>query len=178
MWTANLQVLLRYFHKQIVIYPMLQIRKYHPSDWDSICEVHDLSRPGELKGTVPKEAFIALKDAAKNEGLFDGELFVGTVENRIIGFIAWEPGEITWLYIHPKFQRQGFGTELLQFAISKLTTQIEISVLAGNKKALSLYKNEGFEIIRKKKGKLVGNEQFSAEGYRLARRPIKGSSSK
>lgn len=146
---------------------MLKIRKYHSSDWNSICELHDLARPAELEGTVSQDAFIPLKDAAKNEGLFDGDLFVGELECTVIGFIAWEPNEITWLYVHPKFQRRGYGRKLLHFAVSKLTKPIEVSVLAGNKKALTLYKSEGFDIIERKKGKLAGNEKFSAEGYIL-----------
>lgn len=146
---------------------MLKIRKYESTDWNAVCILHDLARPAELEGTVPKEAFIPLKDAAENEGLFDGELYVGELNNKIVGFVAWEPNEITWLYVHPDFQRNGYGRELLQFALSKISGVIEVSVLVGNSRALKLYQSEGFKIIKKKKGKLAGNEKFSAEGYFL-----------
>jgi len=37
------------------------IRKYnHDIDWERICEIHDLARPGELEGSASKEAFIMI----------------------------------------------------------------------------------------------------------------------
>ncbi len=47
----------------------------------------------------------------------------------------------------------------------KMTT----NVLVGNESALKLYLSEGFKIKEIKKGKLVGNESFDAEGIFLER---------
>ena len=43
------------------------------------------------------------------------------------------------------------------------------NVLVGNESALKLYLSEGFKIKEIKKGKLVGNESFDAEGIFLER---------
>lgn len=143
------------------------IRKYEDEDWESICILHDLARPAELKGSVPLEAFIPLKDAADNEGLFDGEVFVGELKRNVVGFVAWEPHYITWLYVHPDHQRKGYGRQLLQFALSQLSGIVEVSMLEGNHGALALYESEGFVMKEKKTGKLQGNEAFTATGYIL-----------
>jgi hypothetical protein len=42
-------------------------------------------------------------------------------------------------------------------------------VLVGNEAALNLYLSEGFCVLRRVDGKLVGNESFAASGYFLER---------
>ena len=142
----------------------VRIGEYDNHDWESICHIHDEARPGELEENVPVEAFIPLVDSAENEGLFDGQILVAEIE-KVVGFIAFEQSEITWLYVHPKFQLRGIGRQLLKFALSKIKSPVEVSVLSNNNAAIKLYKKEGFVICETKKGKLVGNEKFNAEGH-------------
>jgi len=56
---------------------------------------------------------------------------------------------------------------LLNFALERCEDRVEVSVLSGNTPAIQLYLKTGFKIIEKKKGKLVGNEAFDAEGFIL-----------
>ncbi len=121
----------------------------------------------ELEGSVSLAAFLSLEDSAANEGLFDDELFVATQSDRVVGFIAFNEAEITWLYVDPQNYRQGIGTELIQFALGKCDSVISISVLSKNYSALAFYKKLGFKIEEKHSGHLNGNETFEAEGYTM-----------
>lgn len=53
---------------------MINLRNYHPEDWDAIAVIHDLARLDELKVSVGVEAFLPLEATAENEGLFEGEV--------------------------------------------------------------------------------------------------------
>tara|TARA_X000001036_G_scaffold281560_1_gene261460 strand:+ start:213 stop:692 length:480 start_codon:yes stop_codon:yes gene_type:complete len=133
---------------------IMVIRKYnHDTDWERICEIHDLARPGELEGSASKEAFIPLQKCYKEEELFNDEIFVGKINNTI-GFVAFNHHDISWLYIHPNYQKKGYGRQLLQFAIKKTQRPTKVVVLNKNFKAISLYKSEGFIIAKTKTGKI------------------------
>ncbi|MEO0947704.1 MAG: GNAT family N-acetyltransferase, partial [Cyanobacteria bacterium J06641_5] len=111
-----------------------------------------------------------LEQTAQNEGLFDASVFVAEVSGRVVGFVACSQTELTWLYVDPDVYRQGIGRALLRHAIARAGDRISAEVLAGNEPALQLYCSEGFRIVKKSTGHLVGNEAFAATGYILERR--------
>lgn len=143
---------------------MLTIRPYKKSDWQRLCDIHDRARIDELTGSVDLKAFLTLEQTAENEGLFDDQLWVALEADNVVGFVAFEPEEITWLYVDSNHYRKGIGRRLLRFAIERCSDKIGLDVLSGNKPAIQLYLQEGFEIIETKKGRLAGNEAFEAEG--------------
>ena len=142
----------------------IKIRLYRNDDWELLCNIHDASRPGELEGNVPLNAFIPLRNCAENEGLFDDEVWVAELDS-VVGFIAFEKDYVNWLYVHPSYQRKGIGRKLLRFALERMDYPIKVSLLSKNHRALNLYEKEGFSIIKTKKGKLSGNEKYDAEGH-------------
>ncbi len=144
---------------------MLIIRPYKDTDWKRLCEIHDSARIDELRGSVDLRAFLDLETTAEGEGLFDGELWLAEVADEVVGFVAFVPNEITWLYTDPEHYRKGIGRSLLEFAIQRCEAVITVEVLSGNIPAIQLYTQLGFEIIEKRKGQLTGNETFDAEGY-------------
>jgi len=146
---------------------MITIRTYEDHDWKRLCEIHDAARMDELRGSVDLAAFLTLEETAENEGLFDDELYVALLENKVLGFVAFSSDEINWLYIDPNHYKKGIGHALLNFALERCEDKVEVSVLSGNTPAIQLYLKTGFKIIEKKKGKLVGNEAFDAEGFIL-----------
>ena len=143
---------------------MLTIRPYKKSDWTRLCDIHDRARIDELTGSVDLKAFLTLEQTAENEGLFDDQLWVALEADIVVGFVAFEPEEITWLYVDPDHYRKGIGRHLLRFAMERCSDKIRLDVLSGNQPAIQLYLQEGFEIIETKQGKLAGNETFEAEG--------------
>ena len=145
----------------------MEIREYGDEDWDSIAAIHDTARLEELRLTVGEDAFLTLEETADSEGLFDDELWIAVEEDRPIGFVAFDPDEITWLYVDPTRSRTGIGRALLRHALSRCSRPVEVSVLEGNDPAIALYESEGFEITDTKTGALTGNESFKATGHTM-----------
>lgn len=143
----------------------MKIRKYNLNDWTRICEIHDLARIDELEGSVDPKAFVALEECFEEEELFNSEIYIAENEKRIVGFIAYEPQEITWLYVDPIHYKKGIASSLIKFALTKCTYPIEIQVLTGNIPALKLYQKFGFKIIETKKGTISTSKDFPAAAY-------------
>jgi ribosomal protein S18 acetylase RimI-like enzyme len=147
----------------------MKIRPYSPNDWVLLCAIHDAARLHELQAAGLSDAFLTLEKTAENEGLFDAEVFVAEIDGQVHGFAACAEGELTWLYVEPKSFRRGIGRQLVRYAIHLSGGNLSTEVLMGNESALNLYLSEGFKIIRRCDGKLVGNESFAASGYVLQR---------
>ncbi|MEO1209100.1 MAG: GNAT family N-acetyltransferase [Cyanobacteria bacterium J06638_20] len=148
---------------------MINVRPYESTDWSRLCEIHDTSRLDELRLTVGKDAFLTLEQTAESEGLFENKLFVAEVDNVVQGFVAYSDEELTWLYVDPECYRKGVGRALVQHAVAHSTPVMEIELLEGNTPALELYLSEGFKVVKRVEGQLVGNEAFAAVGLVLKR---------
>lgn len=148
----------------------IRIRPYASHDWDFLAHIHDRARLDELRLSVGLNAFRTLAQTAQGEGLFDGQLYVAEQDERIVGFIAADEGEITWLYVDPDHYRQGVGRALLRHVLITAKGGMSTSVLDGNDPALQLYLSEGFEIIETREGTLQGLDGVRARGHILARR--------
>ena len=148
----------------------VSIREYRETDFDAVCELHDLARLFELEASGLTAAFIPLAVCAADEGLFDGQVRVATSPidgGRVVGFVATEPGEVTWVYVDPRAFRRGLGRKLLLVGLEHAGQPTEITVLAENAAALALYKAAGFVQIREKSGTLQSNPAFPARGITL-----------
>lgn len=155
----------------------LSIRPYAPDDWAAIARVHDAARMQELTASVGPEAFLDLAATAEGEGLFDGEVWVAVTEEGVVGFVAYDDAEVTWLYVLPDAQRRGIGRALLRRALRHAeeneVTTVEVTVLEAAP-ARRLYESEGFTLTQTRTGPLVGNEAFTATGHILHRRTEPG----
>ena len=68
-------------------------------------------------------------------------------QGEIIGSVALKGEEIDDLIVNPKCQGQGFGKQLLLWAIQNIQTEkVMLHVAAWNERAVNLYKKCGFEI--------------------------------
>ncbi len=149
----------------------ITIRPYRPSDWDSICRIHDVARLDELRSSVGVEAYLDLATTYENEGLFDGDVWVAELDGQVGGFIAGTPGEITWAYVDPSRYRSGIGRALVQHVQARASGPVELEVLDGNDTARAFYQRMGFVVEATTTGKLAGNEAFTATGHTMVWRP-------
>lgn len=147
----------------------LTIRPYRPEDWPRMCAVHDAARVDELAAAGLGDAFLTLEQTYENEALFAGEVAVAEVEGEVVGFVAWTAEELTWLYVDPPRYRQGVGRALLRHALAAVRGAVTAEALVGNEVALALYLSEGFRVLRRSDGRLVGNEAFPASAFVLER---------
>jgi ribosomal protein S18 acetylase RimI-like enzyme len=141
------------------------LRDYEQSDWESVCAVHDASRPDELRGSVDPRAFKPMAEAAQEDLFFDSETVVACEGERVVGFVSFRRAYITWLYVHPLHYRRGIGRTLLREAVRHCGPQAWVNTLAGNAAAINLYRSEGFDVVKEIAGECEG---YACTSLRLA----------
>ena len=79
-------------------------------------------------------------------------IYLLIVEGKLIGSIAVCGNEIDDLIVAQKFQNQGYGKKLLLFGVALLQKRnispITLGVAEWNQKAIALYKNNGFVVVK------------------------------
>lgn len=116
--------------------------------------INDISELRAFYYRVRVEAFTWLNVSAYTLDDFDNdtkgeEIFVAEIDGQISGFISMYVPEnfIHCLFIDSKYQRQGIGHALLEFAKGHLKRPMQLKCLSRNKKALAFYKKEGWKNI-------------------------------
>lgn len=71
-----------------------------------MCVIHDQARKQELKAANLEAAFKPLEIAAMGEDLFSYNIYVATIDEKIVAFVAFSDDELAWLYVDPSFQKQ------------------------------------------------------------------------
>lgn len=79
------------------------------------------------------------------------DIYLLVKDNEIIGSVACYGNEIDDLIVDKKYQRKGYGKQLLLWGMQQIqkknATPITLHVAEWNQDALRLYKNVGFEIV-------------------------------
>lgn len=146
----------------------IRIREYREADWPRIEAIHDAARPMELKNAALEGAFVPLKQAAVNEGLFEYELRVAELDGAVAGFTAYTEDELAWLYVDPAQMRRGVGRALVEYVLAQIPQRpVNIEVLAGNEPALRLYESAGFHTVKMLSGRMPGNEAFAVTVHHM-----------
>ena len=77
-----------------------------------------------------------------------GKVFLLLCNDEIIGSVALKDNEIDDLIVNVKYQSQGYGKQILLWALENIKKEkIILHVAEWNKKAIELYRKNGFEII-------------------------------
>lgn len=101
-------------------------------------------------------------------------LFVKEVDGTVIGFVGireiFDRGEITNLAVSSAYQGQGYGKEMLLYAINKMQKDrmeaVFLEVRVSNRKALALYYKHGFIVMRTRKSYYTDNYE---DAYEMAK---------
>ncbi len=139
----------------------LIIRKY--SDKDKI-KVLDLLRTNTPKYFAPEEEkdLIYYLDNEIEEYyvlVFNNEIIgcggINYKENHTIGYISWD-------FFHPNYQRQGYGSMILNYRINKLKgdNNIKQIIVRTTQLVYRFYEKNGFRLIEQAK-------DYWAKGYDL-----------
>ena len=148
----------------------LTIRPYAPEDFPALERIHDAARRIELHLARLDAAFVPLCEAAQREGLFDYRVVVAQDVENTVGFAAFTPEELAWLYVDPAHQRRGIGRALVRYAVSQCAGQpMSVEVLCGNEPARQLYASEGFCEREMLSGRMPGNETFCVRVHVMTR---------
>lgn len=96
--------------------------------------------------------FLSAYDQIKDK-ISDIYLLLG--HDEIIGSVACYENEIDDLIVNPKYQQQGYGKQLLIWAINRIRQnndyEIILHVAEWNYRAVRMYENVGFTIEKKEK---------------------------
>ena len=127
--------------------PDFEIKPYH-------LDYHrDLLRIWE-KAVLATHDFLKEEDFSEIKSFLEGfdfnslNVYVLTVQSKMIGFIGVSDSKIEMLFVDPAEHSKGYGTQLLHFAIQKLLAN-EVSVNEQNDKAVAFYKKAGFRVNKR-----------------------------
>lgn len=145
----------------------LHIRSYRDPDWPQICAIHDEARKIELGAAnlLAAGAFVPLEKCAVAEDFFTNTIIVATSDDTIVGFAAYEPQELTWLYVAPPHFGKGIGQHLIRHILDATERPLEVEMLGGNQRAQRLYEYMGFKLVKRTEGKLQGLKPVPATGF-------------
>lgn len=127
----------------------IRIRPFEAADWDELCSIHDLARPDELRGSCDPAAFVPIEEDEEVEELRRCTKLVAVDGEDVVGFVGVDDDYIGWLYVAPSHYRRGIGRALLQAGVSLTQGPASTVVLAGNLRAIELYRSEGFRLVRR-----------------------------
>lgn len=143
---------------------MIYIRPYTLNDWDSICKVHDRSKPHELDGNHLDRTFTPLKDDPESTTLQQCRLLVACEGDKVVGFSGSHETYIGWLYLDPEYTGKGIGRQLLKESLKYTGPHAWTVTLADNKRAQKLYESEGFKVSASFKS---DDEGFPCEVFKM-----------
>lgn len=132
------------------------LREYEEGDWESICRVHDLARPDELRGSCDARAFVPIATDPEAEDLKRCTKHVACDGSRVVGFVGVSGDYLAWLYVDPEYYGRGIGRRLLRLVLPSLGPTAWTIVLDGNLSAIRLYESEGFAVVRTYTGDNAG----------------------
>jgi|GEM_PF-398340 len=143
-----------HFKRVHITLPILErecyfVRKMQTSDLDQLVTIwleasliaHDFVSPSFWKNQ---------QQAMKEIYLPQAEVWVIENSTQIAGFAALMDNTIAALFVDPKLQGKGFGSQLM-FYIQKIYNQLELQVFKKNKKSIDFYVNKGFAIEKTQK---------------------------
>lgn len=92
-------------------------------------------------------------EAARVDTLGNKEYIYLFFENEdMVGASMVKNAEVELLFVNVKYQKKGYGKQILEFSINKgleqNSTSVNLNALASNEKALNLYKNAGFKVVQ------------------------------
>ncbi len=139
-----------------MIQAAIKIRPYESSDWQRVCQIHDASRPHELKGSCDPRAFVPIEQDPEVADLRKSQKLVAVEGEEVVGFVGVDGDYLAWLYVDPDYYGKGIGRKLLQAGLAHIPGKAWTIALAGNHKALGLYQSEGFTEVRRYESENAG----------------------
>lgn len=75
------------------------------------------------------------------------ETWVAEAGGRVVGYVAFKPGWIMHLYVHPEHQGAGLGAALLAKALEDGTPR-QLWTFQENARARGFYESRGFKLVK------------------------------
>lgn len=122
------------------------IRKMKDNDISAVSEIW-LNENIRAHSFIDNAYWISNLEYVK-EALKQAEVYVYERGGDIVGFIGLNGNYIEGIFVDRAFQSEGIGSALIEYAKAKYAI-LTLNVYEKNKKALSFYIKQGFEITDK-----------------------------
>jgi GNAT superfamily N-acetyltransferase len=76
------------------------------------------------------------------------DIWVVTIRDEVVGFLAMKGSYVGWLYIHPREWRTGLGTRLIVFAKTLSPNGLELHTHQENRAARAFYEKHDFRAVK------------------------------
>ena len=126
------------------------------NDLPDIAEVHRLAFFGAMPGMPVLHTRAEDLNFYSTTVFARSEIWLHELTGAVAGFIAFHPGWVDHLYIHPQHQRRGLGSSLLALAQAS-SDSLSLWTFQCNAGARCFYEKHGFSIERETDG--TGNEE-------------------
>lgn len=132
----------------------ISIRPLQEADLDTVVDLW-------LKSSIKAHSFIEASfwegqvNAMREVYIPSADTWVADYEGMLVGFVSLNEEMLAALFVHPFFQGNGIGKQLLQFA-KEQGDSLVLSVYKENKRAMDFYRKQGFEAIQEQVDKHTG----------------------
>lgn len=131
------------------------IRSYQEEDLDDLLKTWEAA--SKVAHPFLTEEFLASeRENIPNLYLPNADTWVFEVGGRVVGFVALIGNEIGAIFVHPRQQRYGAGSQLMEKA-KELHRELEVEVFAANTIGRGFYAKHGFEKVEEKVHDQTGN---------------------
>ncbi|MEP6895832.1 MAG: GNAT family N-acetyltransferase [Chloroflexota bacterium] len=122
------------------------IREYRADDFDAVTILWRISREKSLPDFQLEKGHFFYEDRAyfRNHVLKENQIWVVTIADHPVAFMAMNQEFVDQLYIHPNYWRQGIGNALLNFARTQSPEHVWLYTLQVNVNARAFYEKNGF----------------------------------
>ena len=128
------------------------IRRFRKSDAEACSKIIKLSLNRRMQADSRKRVLCETTPSALVKDMKNKQYFVCEKSKKIVGIgaLSKRENEVRTMYIHPKFQGKGIGTEILN-SIEKEAKKRKINklILYTHDPAFKFYLKNGFSIIKK-----------------------------
>lgn len=81
------------------------------------------------------------------EGIASGNMGVLLVDKDIVGTGCFDGNHITGVYVIPRYQKQGCGSEVMNCLEKEIVKKYDTAILEASLPAVSLYEHRGYKTV-------------------------------
>jgi ribosomal protein S18 acetylase RimI-like enzyme len=123
------------------------IRRASLGDWKRLAEIHVLARY-DMKYLPHLHSFASAEKWMRETVLPRQRVWVAEVDGAVVGYASLHDGFLTNLYLHPSYQGQGIGAQLLTEVRETTPDGFKLWVFQANHAAIRFYERHGAITVR------------------------------